>query len=202
MSKRQPFAAALAAVLLSSYSLPGAASVLIGNPKLTVHVATANGLVFNQVKAAQAVPRADACDPIALDGGQPAQLLGRTVPLPALVCALGLEVGGTLTIQGQGVAGGTFSLVLSVSDLVDMLAQPETLWIDGGPRAYHLELASADWVTAADLGLVQGQHVVVDDNHPLHDDLVAAIELDSLLLRDSDGDGVIDGSERAAGGLW
>ncbi|RME27940.1 MAG: hypothetical protein D6798_03550 [Deltaproteobacteria bacterium] len=121
--------------------------------------------------------------------------------LPVDACAMGMETGGLVTFEGHGLAGGTFTLVLGVSDLVLPLSTPEPMWPDNTSKAVVLELADADWVTATSLGLAPGVHVTVDAQHPLYDDLVNAVEQDSDLFRDVDGDGVISGAERAAGPL-
>ena len=183
-------------------SLPAFGSVYVGNPGLTVRVAPATGITFDEVTLEYGVPRADACTPPALNGGDPAEVLGDFLPLPLDVCAIGVEVGEVLTIEGTGTAGGTFSLELDVGDLVRTLQEEEKLWPETGvSRAYILELAAPSWTSATALGLSSGQHVVVDSSHNLYATLVAAIQDDSSIFRDVDGDGVLQTSERNAGPL-
>lgn len=190
--------------LLTLSLLPRAAdaSIYIGNPKLTVRIAAGTGLTFQTLTLDHAVVRADACTPPSLNSGNPIELLGIGKLLPHSACAVGIETGDLLTITGVGSTGGTFELELAVGDLVRTLAASETIWPDSTKsKAFILELAAPGWVTESTLGLSNGVHTVVDAQHLLHDDLVDAIELDSALFRDDNGDGVLQSGERSAGRL-
>ena len=188
--------------LLLSLSTPSFASIYVGNPKLTVRVAPATNIVFDEVTLEYGVPRADNCAPTALNGGNPVNVLGVALPVPVDVCAIGVETGETITIEGHGTAGGTFELILDVGDLVRTLQEDEKLWPEPTvSRAYILELGEAAWTSASALGLQSGQHVVIDDTDNLHDSLVLSLQEDSRLFRDDDGDGVLQSAERTAGSL-
>lgn len=187
---------------LLSLSTPADASIYVGNPKLTIKMAPATNIVFDEVTLEYGVPRADSCATPALNGGNPANVLGVALPLPLDVCAIGVETGETVTIEGHGTAGGTFELVLDVGDLVRTLQEEEKMWPDASlSRAYILELGEAGWTSAAALGLQSGQHVVIDDTDNRHDGLVLSLQQDSRLFRDDDGDGVLQAAERNAGSL-
>jgi len=192
-------------VLLSNLFLVGAAdaSVYIGNPSLTVLVAPGSNIVFDSVTLDRAVPRLNACSPPpALNGGSPAELMGDFLSLPIDACAIGIETGDLVTIEGHGTAGGTFTLELNVGDLVRTLQTSEEMWVNTSvSKAFILELASPNWVSASGLGLVSGQHVTIDSGSGLYSTLVGDIQYDSSLFRDSDGDGVLQSSERSAGAL-
>lgn len=189
-------------LLLTLLPQAAEASIYIGNPKLTVRISGGAGLTFQTLTLDHAIVRADACTPPSLNSGNPIELLGVGKLLPHNDCAVGVQTGGTLTITGVGSTGGTFELELAVGDLVRTLADPETIWPSSAvSKAFILELAAPGWVTESALGLSNGVHTVVDAQHSLHDDLVDAIELDSALFRDDNGDGVLQSSERSAGRL-
>ncbi len=194
-------ALSFAAVLAVAAPADALASTYVGNPKLTVLIAAGDGLVFDSFTVDRAVYHSDPCVLTPINSGNPVDLLGSPEDLPQDACAIGIETGGAVSIDGHGTAGGTFRFDLAVGDLIQSLTTPEFMWSDGSSKAFILLVASTDWVTAADLGLQAGGSVVVDSNHPLYQDLADAIELDTHLYRDVDGDGLLSTAERIAGPL-
>lgn len=136
-------------------------------------------------------------------------LLG-SMPFPAppgVWCSAELTFGSALVltgIEGAGEPGkGTFELVLDVPMVTVPLDRGH--WVFEGDRLVF-ELGSGDWLSRMADVLEDGDHLVVDSAHPLHDLLAAAVADGSALYDDADQDGVLEPDERAdplgAGEQW
>lgn len=180
---------------------PSNASVSIGNPDLTAQPAGADGIVFDSFEISGAFIEALACDSVELNGGGSIELTGITRIIPMTACKIGVVFDGTLVIDGHGTSGGTFTATISLTEIMPALSTGYPLGQEDPPPAFVLEIGQTDWMTATSLGLASGTHVDIDDSDAVYDDIVAAIIDDSRIYLDSNGNGVIDGSERSAGPL-
>ncbi|MCP4873016.1 MAG: hypothetical protein GY898_30350 [Proteobacteria bacterium] len=66
---------------------------------------------------------------------------------------------------------------------------------------FAFELGTVDWLAPVVAALVGDEDLSIDVEHELHDELVAALQLDSALFDDLDGSGVVEDPERDAGAL-
>lgn len=124
---------------------------------------------------------------------------GAALDLPTVPwCTMTLHVASPLDIEGTPTAGGSVSMSLALEAIT--LSADETVQLSAEEPVF-LELGGPGWVSASRLGVSDGSSVVVDDDHPLHDDLADALAFGSALWADPDGDRALSVAERDAGPL-
>jgi hypothetical protein len=122
-------------------------------------------------------------------------------------CGLAMTLMTELLAEGQSESGTGIELVLVLDEIVVFTADDQSFGEDGD--SFVLELGYDGWLDAAMLERIEGEDtgqtdrdesVVVDDNHPLHDEL-AELLMEGSGLYLEDGDGQLDDEERASGAV-
>jgi MYXO-CTERM domain-containing protein len=169
---------------------------IVGNPgQVAMVLAPADGLTFASASAAQLSVELTGCpddEGFHRDTREDVDLLDIDIGIPPDPwCELRVLL-EDVEVQGDGPPTSTFTLLLAPGDI---LFQDELFVAEG--ELLLLELGAPDWVTAGDLGLPSAGDVIVDASDPLADELELALEADSVLLNDIDGDGLASDDERA-----
>lgn len=108
-------------------------------------------------------------------------------------CGLTMNWEPPLRVEGRDDEGRTFLLELETEDPFVAIT-PRFLM---NQHALILEIGFHEWVEREDLDLHRLDHVEVDETHPLHDVLARKLADGSGLFVDANGNGDIDGVERA-----
>lgn len=172
---------------------------IVGNPGDTMTlVADGKGVTYTEADAIAVAWVMESCagalEEIAID--EDIDLFGTVLETPAGTwCSTALEM-VELSIEGEA-GEDTFSVDLE-GGLVE-LHSSEALEVDG--HVFVLELGFPEWIDADDLGLRAGEHVEVDADHRVYEDLQRALLEASALYEDEDEDGRISDEERARGAL-
>lgn len=120
-------------------------------------------------------------------------------------CALTLHLGGPLRLDAARDPADPSSGVLRAElDVERVAVELDAVWIDGPDLI--LELGHHEWLDPEDVGgLPDGAVVEIGPGDPEHDALAGRVADGSALFVDQDGDGALDGDERAplgAGAAW
>jgi hypothetical protein len=159
------FAALLAPLLVSNIALAG--GVAVGHPvefSGGTGIALASGylpvssLVFDRCDGTYTTTAVNA-NVDAVNGGE--------IMVPdGLTCGIRINLSGPAHLEGSG-NGGTFTADITATYIHVEVETPIHV-VDGTSNASLVQLASPDWITATNLGLSSGTHVVIDSSSTIH----------------------------------
>lgn len=189
-------------VLLACQPPPDHGGTAVGNPTgMTLDLAPAGGVSYASAVAKVATVTEVGC--YDLDGvlrvDAEVDLLGRQVlnAVSGHWCSVSVQFASPLAIEVLSSTGGKASLSLNLSEVrVDALEETS-----GADARFVFELAAPGWTSATGLGIDAGQVVAIDATNPAYPALVESISASSALYLDSDADGHVGSSERAAGSV-